>query len=489
MDLSVFVGVLASWSTPKGALNRKLALAIQQGIASGAVAPGARLPAERSLARALAISRSTVVSAYAALCDSGWLESRRGSGTYVRAGSRVVHAARESSQARALAASPLFTLMAHDQESAINLAIGTPYPLRLPKKSISLAPADEETILCDRLYHPQGLPRLRQAIAARFSRTGLKTSVDQILVTNGAQQAISLIASLYLQRGDTALVEDPTYFGAIEAFRACGARVSSMPVGRDGVSPAILRERMSATAPRLVYLTPTYQNPTGAVMPESSRRAVARLARETGVPVLDDSSLADIVLEGGAPPPIAAFGDPGEVLTAGSISKLIWSGLRAGWIRASPPVIERLARIKTSHDLGSPLWTQAIAAQLIEGLPEAQRLRREELRPRRALLAGLLKKHLPDWTFRIPSGGFFLWVRLPAGDSREVAQVALRHGVVILPGTTMSAAGLHARFVRIPFLADPETLNEGIGRLSAAWREYQHVPRRMVAEAAVTAIT
>lgn len=472
MELQPFVTTLGSWSTGKGPLNRKLGRAIERAIASGVVSPGVRLPAERALAKALAVSRATVVNAYASLSDDGWLESRRGSGTYVRREARP----RTTLTPRAPAASPLFGLMTHDRD-LIDLGLGTPYAMGLRRELFTLTREQESALLLDRMYYPLGLAVLRQAIARRLTAIGLKTSEEQVLVTCGAQQAISLIASVYLQRGDAVLIEDPTYFGAIEAFRATGARVTSVPVGPEGVAPAVLKDRIAATAPRLIYLTPTYQNPTGAVMPSAARRAISKLSKEFGVPVIDDASLSDIVLEGSPPAPIAAYGDHEGILTAGSISKLIWPGVRVGWIRASAaPVIEQLARIKTATDLGSPLQTQAIGAQLVAAMSEAQRLRREQLRPRRKLLARLLKQHLPQWQFRIPEGGFFLWARLPNGDSRELAQVALRHGVLILPGSTMSASGLYTRYVRLPFLADPEALRDGIARLAGAWREYEGAP-------------
>ena len=177
------------------------------------------------------------------------------------------------------------------------------------------------------------------------------------------------------------------------------------------------------------------------------------------------------------PAPIACHGGGGTILTIGCISKLIWAGLRIGRIRATENVIERLARLKAALELGSPLWTQAVAVRLIAAIPEATKLRRKQLLPRRNLLADLLKQRLPDWEFRLPAGGFFLWARLPRGDARELSQLALRHGVLILPGSMMSAAGMQSRYVRLPFLAEPATLRLGIGRLAAAWREYQSSTR------------
>jgi DNA-binding transcriptional MocR family regulator len=128
-------------------------------------------------------------------------------------------------------------------------------------------------------------------------------------------------------------------------------------------------------------------------------------------------------------------------------------------------------------DLGSPITTQAVAARLLGALDEVRALRRQQLKPRRDLLASLLGARLPDWTFRLPQGGLFLWVKLPAGDAREFAQFAVRHGVLTLPGSTLSADESHTAFLRIPFLAEPETLRRGVDRLATAWRAF-HAPGR-----------
>jgi len=234
-----------------------------------------------------------------------------------------------------------------------------------------------------------------------------------------------------------------------------------------------MRDRIKSTMARLVYLTPTFQNPTGATMPLGARREVNRIVTESGVPLIDDSTLADIILDGSTPPPLATFAPQAAIITIGSLSKLIWPGLRVGWVRAPAWVIERLARLKSSLDLGSPLLTQAIAVRMVQNISRARTLRRLQLKPRRDLLAALLRKHLPEWEFRVPSGGLFLWLKLPCGDSRELAQVALRHGVIILPGPHASAIGKYERFIRIPFLAEPEILRTGVKRLSAAWNDYQ----------------
>src|ERR1041384_4259030 len=259
MQIQKFVHLLGVWSPGKGPLHQKLARAMQTAIGMGSVPPGVRLPAERELAQALKLSRTTVVTAYDALRDEGWVESRQGSGTYVCARSPIVSAARHAAQANSLAASPLLGLFSYDPGSAIDMALGTPFPLTvLPKDLFRLPEEDHAALLHDRLYHPLGLPALRAAIAARYSQTGLPTKPEQVLVTNGAQQAISLGAALYVQRGDTVLIEDPTDFGALDAFRTMGARLASVSVDKDGVPPALLRERLRVTAARLIYMPPTF---------------------------------------------------------------------------------------------------------------------------------------------------------------------------------------------------------------------------------------
>jgi DNA-binding transcriptional MocR family regulator len=477
------IDALGPWAAGKGSLQQKLARALTLTIRHGLLLPGIRLPSERALAQALSLSRTTVVAAYDHLREGGWVERRSGSGTRVCVRSDVVTAARNATQAAVLAASPLLGLLAsHDRADMIDFALGTPLPLSgVLSDRFNVSAEEHAALVRDHRYYPLGLTVLRQAIAASYAKGGLPTSQEQILVTNGAQQAIALCAALFVQRGDSVLAEDPTYFGALDAFRAVGARVSPMPVPLNGVRPSVIRDRIVATAARLVYLMPAFQNPTGAVMPKAARKELAQLVMELGVPVIDDRTVAEIILDGKAPPPPIAVDCPdGMVLTIGSLSKLVWAGLRIGWVRAPEPIIQRLARLKTATDLGSPLLTQQIAVRLLGALDEFRELRRLQLAPRRDLLVALLQRRLPEWKFRVPLGGLFLWVDLPQSDAREYAQVALRHGVIVLPGPVMSAAEEQLRFLRLPFLAEPETLTMGVTRLAAAWRDYRTSDRPQI---------
>jgi DNA-binding transcriptional MocR family regulator len=201
------------------------------------------------------------------------------------------------------------------------------------------------------------------------------------------------------------------------------------------------------------------------------------------VPVVEDMTLADLALDGAAPKPLAAYGPEAPIVTIGSLSKVAWPGLRIGWIRAPASLMPTLARVKSVMDLGSPSLTQAVAVRLLARVDRVRRLRCEQLRPRRDALVRLLRRRLPGWRFAAPAGGLFLWVELPAGDAQEFAQVALRRGVVIVPGSLFSHEGRHERFLRMPFLAEPAVLESGVERLHAAWEDYRAAGARRPAAA------
>jgi DNA-binding transcriptional MocR family regulator len=327
-------------------------------------------------------------------------------------------------------------------------------------------------------YAPLGLPVLRQAIADRYTGQGLPTFPEQVLITSGAQQAIYLLATLYVHRGDNVLIENPTYAGAIEAFRATGGRLVPIPISveahelRADLFESLVRQNL----PQMVYVTPTCNNPTGRVMSKEERRILARVSAEYRLPMLEDNALADLVFDDCVPASVAAYSGEAPVISVDSLSKLFWSGLRVGWIRAPSAIIARLARLKAVADLGNSLVSQAIAVRLIEHADELRAARRRELFTRLEFLSHLLHEHLPDWTWTPPDGGPYLWLRLQCGDAQEFAQLALRYGVLITPGASMSVDGSHTSYLRLPFYMEPAVLQEGVYRLAAAWEAFARLP-------------
>jgi DNA-binding transcriptional MocR family regulator len=245
-----------------------------------------------------------------------------------------------------------------------------------------------------------------------------------------------------------------------------------VPLGAEGLDPDALRETVARVQPRIVYLVPTCHNPTGDVLAEPARRAVMRALQGSNTVVIEDLTLADLTLEPHAPPPLGAFTKDVSVLTVGSLSKLFWGGLRVGWIRGPEPLIARLSRLKVVSDLSGSLASQAVAVRVLARAKDLAALRRRQVRTRLDHATRLLAKHLPEWTYRKPAGGLSLWLRIPAGDVAGLGAVALRRGVVIVPGTVNSPEGRWADHLRMPFVLEPRTMEDGIARIAAAWKEY-----------------
>jgi DNA-binding transcriptional MocR family regulator len=382
------------WRAAPGPLARRLAQALVAAIATGRLLAGDRLPPERRLAAALGISRTTVVAAYDTLRDGGWIASRRGSGSRVTAAPARLPAA-----AAAVGGHP-------PEPPAVPCIelLGAHLPAVQPivDEELAAAVADLRPALRHHGYLGYGLPALREAIAGHLTARGLPSVADQVLVTCGAQQAIGLAAALYLQPGDAVALEDPTYPGAIEALAASRARLVGFPVlgQRQAGGLERLREVIARQAPRLVYVIPSFHNPTGATLDAAGRRDLAELAAATGTPVLEDLTLDDLYLAEPPPPPVAAAAPDAPVLTVGSLGKLVWGGLRIGWVRAAEPIVARLARLKVQADLGSSLPSQVLAARLLPRAAAIRDLRRGELGRGLAALEAALAAALPDWSWQ-----------------------------------------------------------------------------------------
>lgn len=469
---------LRDFPSGEGPLYHQLAQAISSAVERGDLLPGTRLPPERILADKLKLSRTTVVQAYARMREAGTIESRHGSGTWVRrAGKTAWPSLQEQEVSSAFRRNVVFRSLIERAGDTIGFVSAQLPPLPEVAEAAKLVVRKSSAgLLASEGYFPMGLPVLRRAVAEYFSRTGLPTSDDEVLVTNGAQQAISLITGLLVARGEAVVTEDPTYIGAIDVLGSTGARILAVPGAADGLDVDRLQDLL-AMRPRLFYCVPSYHNPTGAIMPEHTRKTIARLAEESQIPVVEDNTLGGIVLGKEPPPPIAAFAKNAPILTVGSLDKLFWAGLRVGFIRGPESWIARLGRYKALCDLGGPLFSQAIAATLLEHAPQAMKARRKEVRDKLDTMTGLLGKHLPSWTFQKPEGGLLLWARMGSGDADELAQIAVRHGVAIVPGSANSPDHHFPDHVRLPLVADAATMKEGIARLARAAQEYQPRPR------------
>ncbi|KUH40676.1 MULTISPECIES: PLP-dependent aminotransferase family protein [Streptomyces] len=461
LPLDELVARLGRWSAGRGPLYLLLAARFRQLIDEGVLVPGALLPPDRRLAGALAVGRTTVVAAYDTLRQEGRLVRRQGSGT------RVASAALPPGPRVRETSNPLFLHLLEAPDDVILMSCAAPLdpPPELAEayRTVTLPPGDLG-------YHPAGLPVLREAVAERYRARGVPTGPEQVLVTTGAQQGLSLLVRMLVAPGDGVLVEAPTYPGALDLFREAAAVLHPVAVGPDGVDVAGAVAVMERHRPAFAYVVPRFQNPTGSLLPPLAGRRLVEAANGLGVPLVDDEVLTDLAFAPGTPPP--SLSSYGEVIGVGSLSKVVWGGLRIGWVRGPAPLIARLARLKAIHDLGSDVPAQRVAAQMLGGFAPIVAARVRALRAGHDHLRAELARLLPSWSCPPAEGGQTLWVRLPHGDGVAFAQVALRHGVAVLPGVTMDALGGSTRRLRLHFLLPPDVLSEAVGRLARAWSEY-----------------
>jgi DNA-binding transcriptional MocR family regulator len=418
-------------------------------ILDGRVGSGTRLPAERELAAQLGVSRTTVTAAYAELRDAGYLLSVRGSGSVAQ----LPHRAPVSTE---------------PQSGYLDFSKATmpAAPEVLP--AARLAAEQLPAYLGESGFDPMGLLVLREAIADRYTARGLPTTPDQVMVTIGAQHAISLIARTVMARGDRALIENPTYPHALDALKTAGARLVPVSVtSEEGWDELALEQAIQRTSPSLGYIMPDHHNPTGRSMSLALREKVLALAARHGTTIIADETMAELGLDG--QPASLPFAAHGNAILVGSVGKTVWGGLRIGWIRADRTVIQRLARARMSGDLGSPMLEQLIVAELLRDFDTILGARRAYLRAGRDRLAGMLRGSMPEWHMPHVAGGLTAWVGLGEPVSSQLAIAARNEGLIIAAGPRFGIDGAFERFIRIPFSLSAEETEGGVAALVRAW--------------------
>lgn len=428
-----------------GAAGDRLAVTVRALVLDGRIPLQSQLPAERQLAAVLGLSRATVTAAYDQLRAEGYIASRRGSGSW--------------------ATIPGGHRPSHDADlgpDGLDLRIASlPAPALLHELA-GAAVAELPRWLDHHGYDTFGLPPLRAAIAARFTARGLPTRPEQILVTSGALQALDLAIRAVLPRGRTVLAEIPSYPAALDALRHAGARIRSVPVSDQGWDLEALQTLAAAHRPTLAYLMPDFQNPTGALIDQASRERAARALRQAGTCVVVDETFAELSLDGQPlPPPMGAAAGP-LTITAGSLSKAVWGGLRVGWARAEPTLIRRLAAARATTDMASPVLEQLLATLALERIEEIVADRRPLLRSRRAALADGLSRHLPGWRYARPGGGLSVWAELPEPISTSLSVLAGERGLALTPGPRFGAPGVLERYLRLPYSLAPQELDAAV---------------------------
>ncbi|NYI04413.1 MocR-like transcription factor YczR [Allostreptomyces psammosilenae] len=447
---------------------RSLADALRTLVLDGRVPLAARLPAERELAAALSLSRTTVTAAYEALRAEGFLASRRGSGSWT-----TLPAGREVPSA---GISPVDSCHGvpggpDGAPRVIDLGIAS-LPAPEPWLSAAVAAAADELggYLGSHGYFPMGLPVLREAVARRYTERGVPTTPDQILVSNGAAAGLSLVLGQLLGPADRVAVDSPGYANALQAVQRV-ARPVPVALAEEGWDLAAWARVLREAAPRLAYLIADFHNPTGRLMPEEQRERLVSLARAAGTVLVVDETMAETALhDGPLPRPVAAYDRAGgTVVAVGSAGKTFWGGLRIGWVRAAPELVRAIAAQRSSTDVASPVLEQLVVRRLlVDHLPQLLAARRPRVRAQRDALVAAVREHLPGWTFTVPDGGLSLWARTDGVSGSGLAGAADRWGVRVAAGPRFGVDGTLERFVRLPFTLPAAVLREAVVRLAGA---------------------
>lgn len=443
-------------------LGQQLVDELRRRVQAGSLGPGERLPPVRGLANSLNVTPETVANAYKRLVDEGYLRGEVGRGTFVaapplRAEEDPLAPFEAAGSLPPFAAEPASPnsrelLRLASRPGVVSFAASVAAPDLAPVEALRDAVSEtlrEDGAAALQVGATPGYPPLRSAISRLLEERGLNVDPSSVCVTSGCQQGIDLAAKVFVGAGDAVLVEQPSFLGALEAFRARGARVVGVPIEADGLRIEALPALIQRHRPKLLYCMPTYQNPTGRSLSRDKRRALLRIAATYDLPIVEDDSAGFFNLRDAAAPSSLKVEDhAGYVIHLGTFSKLIGAGLRLGWLVADAAVFDKLVAAKYASDLSSDSLVQRAVHRLVtNGTLQAHlALARERYRMRRDCLVEALRAPnvLPGGAhFDSPEGGFNLWLELPrtGPTSTELFLEAVRRGVAFVPGPFFFSAG------------------------------------------------
>jgi len=464
---------------------RQIAHYFENLIVSGELTAGAPLPAERKLAKLFAVNRSTITAAYEELRAAGLIQSLKGSGTWVNntlwgVAPRKIPNWHEYTMGGAFL--PTLPLMKRIREysdipAIINLAKADLAPELIPTDALDHLLRSHANDSPYSYGDPKGSPALREAVATHLRQhNNINISVEEILITSGAQQALHLIAMCLLRPGDAIAMEGPSYIYSLPLFASAGLRLYRMPVDKHGLLPEDVRNLYSKHKIKMVFTNPTWQNPTGSILSTARREQLLHICEDLRIPIVEDDVYGAITLGDAPKPPLPLMAmnkQGGNVLYVGSLSKTVSPGLRIGWLLGPKSVIDRLADAKQQMDFGTSTLAQHMARLFLAANQwgeQAARLTKQLTHRRDRMLHALEKHlgHLAEWN--VPQGGFHVWCRFhhPLPDA-DLLERGIAQGVLFTPGRVY---GAQTGFVRLTFSWESEDrLEEGVRRLALAWTE------------------
>lgn len=465
-------------------LSKQIYQSIADRISSGLIKKGSKLPSVRSLSKALNVSLVTVVKAYSMLEKDNFITTIQGKGTYVPS-EKIIR--NENIDIDSISLDWQLSITDHlpraqfwrqnmnlTTKSQVWLSAASVHSSLLPEQHISRHLSSfilkNPSIISE--YGPvQGDLEFRAAIADYLKFSSVSLSKEEIIVTNGSQQAINLVARTFIAPGDIVIMEAPTYTAAIDVFRWQGATILSVPVDKDGMRIDLLLNLCDTYSPKLIYTIPTYHNPTGTVMSMQRRKDLIDIAKNFNCLIVEDDPWREITFEKNSLPSLKSMDTDGHVIYIKGFSKFLSPGCRIGTLAASGSILNRLIAAKSNSDLGSPLLTQKSLLPFVQldFMKKHLRNMNSTLLKRRNLALKLLKEYMPSTVkWSTPMGGPNIWITLPSWLSAEsLIFEAQNNNIAFLAGSTCYSSEPEFNHIRISFSSlDTEQLEKGIITLS-----------------------
>lgn len=452
-------------------------------IQRGILRPGMRLPAVRVLASKLQVNQITVARAYRELVETGLVEGRHGGGTFVRGftGLRMPSGEPDRAPTQPMMAERLYELA----RAPGVISFSSNYP-RLDAaclaefKSCMVEAMDLHLDAAMHYELPAGRPEVREQIAQFLSGEGITIDAGDLLITSGAQQAIDLTVRALCPPGTPVVVEQPAYYGAINAFRLAQAKILEVPGDDEGADLSAIEDRFKRDRARVIYLNPTFQNPSGVTTSLARRQVILTLAEQYGAVIIEDDHASDLRFRGTPIAPIRGLpGGDERVIYIRTFGKTILPGTRLGFLACPPALLQRLLLMKANADLHSNGLMQLALARFLERrrYPSLLKKLRQTYGERQSKLFAALKAGLPqNCGLSCPDGGLSLWLTLPNEvDTSELYFRAVRRGVAFVDGSVFYAFEPQTRSMRLSFgLVDERQLLEGAARLCSLVGDLQH---------------
>ncbi|MDM5336333.1 PLP-dependent aminotransferase family protein [Fictibacillus enclensis] len=453
-------------------------------IENGEWTVGTRIPTQRELASQFKVNRSTIVYALDELTADGLIESKVGKGTFVINNTWSLLASAPPPDWNSYVKSGVYqpniqTIQDINQAEAnphmIRLGTGELSPDLLPHTQTKALFQQESTSPFSMGYpEPKGDPHLRELVSMYLKKKGIEASPSSILIVSGGLQGLQLISLGLLHRGSTIFHENPSYLNSVHVFQSAGMNLHGIPVDHQGMVSSSISRLKKMYNGALLYTTPSFHNPTGVLMSETRRNEVLNICTSEKLPIIEDDVYGDLYFEEPPPPPLKSKDSQGLVLYMGSMSKTLGPGLRIGWVVGPEPVINRLADIKMQTDYGSSSLSQYAVSQWLASGQYENYIKdiRQNLKNRRNFTLEILNAHFKDIaTWTVPTGGFFIWLKLTASPSTEkLFKKSLQEGILLNPGTVYDRSDQQHLRLSYAYASLPQ-LEKGLVRVAEMIKE------------------